>query len=190
MTVPDLARGARNHRKENLHGDVLMQISIFLRRCKIRDTPIVLLQQHSQIAPKDRFNMQSLCIVHQPPQILVPSSCVVSKCITDGLHFHSVSAAEHITNRAFWIIDRNSISEWSLCLREAKVIKLLFDGIHHDSFLMQPMRIIASFHRNGVGKRLPIRQAMQEQCCVVGKITCGQRNCSRRIPSFQASGDK
>ena len=29
MTMPDLARSARNYRKKNLHGDVLMQISIF-----------------------------------------------------------------------------------------------------------------------------------------------------------------
>ena len=83
--------------------------------------------------------MQSLCIVYQPPQILIPSSCVVSKCVTDGLRFHSVSAAEHITNRAFRIIDRNSISEWSFSLRKAKVIKRLFDGIHCNSFLMQPV---------------------------------------------------
>ena len=41
MTMQNHARSARNHRKKNLHGDILMQISIFPCRCKIRDTPIV-----------------------------------------------------------------------------------------------------------------------------------------------------
>ena len=61
---------------------------------------------------------------------------------------------------------------------QAYLVQFRLDGKDLDALTLEPGRVVARFHRDGIGQRLPVGQVMEKQRCFMGKInhTLPKRN--------------
>lgn len=87
-------------------------------------------------------------------------------------------AAQHVTDRPLFIIDRHIVAKGGLRGRQSDLVQLRLNCKYLGTLTLEPGRVVARFHRDGIGQRLPVGQVMEKQRCFMGKInyTLPKRN--------------
>ena len=115
------------------------------------------------------LDSEQLGVAHQCPKVLILPSGIRFQCVLESLHLDVVSAAKHITDGSFLIIDRHIMTERRLHRGQPDLMQIRLDRIDLDAFTLEASRIVASPDCNGIGQRFPVSQVMEKQRRFMGK---------------------